>query len=287
MSIKQQQSAVLANIFTLDLKKPMAHNLNLSSLEENRISAGIEVYQRSLLANASRALAITFATVHSFIGESAFNLLVKSYLQSCGKAQYDWGELGIDFAKFINQQACDNSAILSAIAMLDFACHQAERATNIANDLSTLALLNEHDAYQLQINFSAGFTVLALTYPVDIIIAEIKSAFADNSELSLNDISQQLASFSEGKYYYLIWRPNFQAQYQQITVPEYQWLKLWQRNFEATDSQQLSIGKALDNHARNIKQTQDTSELSFSIIDWLPKAITQQLISSISVLNEC
>jgi hypothetical protein len=277
MNLKQQQSQMLSAIFSLE------------SLQENRIqntsdafSAGLSIYQHSLLANANRALAITFATVHSFVGETGFSQLVKAYLQKHLKTQFDWGELGDDFANFIQQQSLPNSDVLAAIATLDFACHHAERAENVEKNLATLSLLNDVDAYQLRLNFSAGFKVIKLDYPADLIITEITNAHenSNDSKLTLSDIAKQLSRYEKGQYHLLVWRPNFQAQYQQITQQEYQWLALWQsavftENIESSMiNEPLSIGGALDkiNHEE------------FSIVAWLPQAIEQQLIHSVSVL---
>ncbi|MGB2741540.1 MAG: DNA-binding domain-containing protein [Cognaticolwellia sp.] len=275
MSIKQQQSQMLSAIFSLDpLQKTMADGIKKSEANEqsNISSAGLAVYQQSLLANATRALAITFASVHSFIGESSFTRLVKNYLRAHLKDHYDWGELGQEFPTFIKQQSIVNNTVLAAIATLDFACHQAERVMDVERDLSTLALLNDVDAYQLDISFTPGFKLLKLQHPVDLIIKNIEGAHEINNKLSLNDITQQLASSDVGEYYYLIWRPNFQAQYQQITWQEYQWLMLWQPEKSLSSNQPLSIGQALDYMANK----------DFLIVDWLPKAIEQQLINSIS-----
>ena len=158
---------------------------------------------------------------------------------------------------------------------MDFACHQAERAEDKVIDLTSLSYLTEHDAYQLKINFSAGFKPLALNYPVDLIIDSIKAAVENNATLTLIDIHKQLSDFESSQHYYLIWRPNFQAQYQQISQQEYQWLQLWQSQ-QTTNEQSLSIGTTLDKVASE----------GFSIVDWLPKAIEQQQISSISKLPE-
>ena len=283
MSIKQQQTQMLSAIFSLEEQKLTMTNIHTCCSPNQNHIAGLRVYQRSLIANANRALAITFATVHSFVGERVFMQLVKAYLQKHAKAQYDWGELGCEFPSFIRHQAIDNNAILAAIAQLDFECHQAERAENVDKDLSTLSLLNDHDAYLLSINFASGFKVLKSNHPVDLVIENIKSAHEKNNKLTLSDINQLLinpeltnakpANTKTNEYYYLIWRPNFQAQYQQITQQEYHWLTLWQSSKSLADGQQLSIGSALD------KTTDD----NFSIIEWLPKAIEQQLISSISI----
>ena len=280
MSLKQQQNQLLSAIFALDNANKITTD-NVTLAQNKGYTAGLEIYQRSLLANANRALAITFATVHSFIGASAFKRLVKSYLQTHLKDAYDWGELGANFASFIKQQKIadlENSAILADIATLDFACHQTERAKNVDKDLASLSLLSNKDAYQLTVNFAAGFKVLTLNYPIDTIIEGIKNTYKKNNTLSVEAIKQQLtrAELAENKtntYHFLIWRPNFQAQYQQVSEEEYQWLALWQSNQAQPINRQLSLGTALDK----------AKAYSFSIVDWLPKAIEQQLINSISI----
>jgi len=275
MSIKQQQTQILSSIFSFDqLQKKKMHNDSAKN-KLHHSTAGLAVYQQSLLANASRALAITFATVHSFIGEVSFTLLAKEYLQASLKDQYDWGELGNTLPAFIKQQGRENNEVLATIAELDFTCHQSERAQDIEQDLTTLSLLSDVEAYQLSINFSAGFRVLKLKYPADLIIEKVKVAAENNDKLSLNDIRLMLADIEAGEYHYLIWRPSFQAQYQQITPQEYQWLALWQSPLLQPSSQQLSIGLALDK----------VTNKDFSIVDWLPKAIGQQLINSISSIE--
>jgi len=292
---------MLSTIFSFDqLTDKKAQNQNTTK-QHHIASAGLAIYQRSLLANASRALAITFATVHSFIGEVSFTLLVKEYLQANLKDQYDWGELGRSLPAFIEQQGQKNNEVLAAIATLDFACHQSERAQDVEKDLTTLSLLSDIDAYQLSINFTAGFKVLKLNYPADSIIEKVKVAAQKNSKITIDDIalllSEAEAETEAGEYHYLIWRPNFQAQYQQITPQEYQWLALWQSALLQPKSLPLSLGLALDDISK--KQAHDkskvdadttdmstadvnTAENGFSIIDWLPQAIEQQLINSIS-----
>lgn len=290
MSIKQQQTQMLSTIFSFDqLQKPKVHDD--STTEQRHVApAGLAVYQQSLLANASRALAITFATVHSFIGEVSFTLLVKDYLQASLKDQYDWGELGHSLSAFILQQGKENNEVLATIAALDFACHQSERAQDIEKDLATLSLLSNVDAYQLSINFAAGFKVLKLNYPADFIIEKVKSAAEKNSTITLDDIALLLAETEAGEYHFLIWRPNFQAQYQQITPQEYQWLALWQSALSQPNSPQLSLGLALDKITKKQIKNKSTAYINtadndFSVIDWLPQAIEQQMINSISSIE--
>ena len=282
MTLANQQSALLSTLFS----QLPPHSDTQANMQ------GLSIYQYSLLANAVRALTITFATVASFIPEVTFSALVKEYLKKELKEQYDWGTWGASFPAFINSNVDSNASLLAEIAALDLACHQCERAKNQPRDLASLALLSSHDAYQLSLTFSAGARCLKSAFPLDEIITEIKMQSAAQSHtgqsnatqnhFSLTDISTILTKASQRHehsireedtdnfYYYVIWRPQFQAQYAQISQAEYQWLNLWLTHHSSSP---LSIGQALD----------EVSASSFSIVDWLPKNIEQQLLSAVQL----
>ncbi|WP_281558126.1 putative DNA-binding domain-containing protein [Thalassomonas sp. RHCl1] len=271
MALEHQQSSLLEAIFSQT--RPGAP-----------ITAqGLAIYQRSLLNNACFALKITFATVHSFVGEAVFQGLVKNYLQTGFKSEYDWGEFGFDFPHFIAGQAINHAALLASLAELDYACHQCERSENISRDLDSLNLLSGQDPYRLSLSLSAGTRVVKSAFPLDVIINEMTQLSKENPSLTLKEIDMHLGFCSQkyrGKsqdsnrenngdkgFYYLVWRPHFQAQYASITAAEYQWLQLW---LSAKPDRALSLGQALDQVSED-----------FAIVDWLPKAIEQQQLNGV------
>jgi len=310
--LKEQQSALLHLVFSQQhpqCKSQQGSQFNLRGNSQKKsnealqnanfensttFNKGLAIYQHSLLANASRALAITFATVHSLVGKKQFDYLVKMYLQVEFKQQYDWGEFGRSFSAFISEKAVEsklsNASLLSSVAALDFACHQCERSENSLTNLETLNLLTEHDAYHLKIQFSAGMQVICADFPLDEFMQNISQLADKTRTSSFNDVELLMAQFSQqhlgiktckttkeigatDTYYYLIWRPHFQAQYVQITLVEFDWFSLWLSEGGNAD---LSIGNALD------KMGPDT----FSFIDWLPSAIEQQQISAIYIADK-
>jgi len=291
MTLNKQQSHLLSAIFSQQLSPEIDdNNVDIENASNDQLNQqGLQIYQQSLLANATRALTITFATSASLIGEVLFRDLVKEYLLCELKSQYDWGEWGENFATFISNSHVANSKLLADIAALDFACHQCERAQNQDSDLTSMQLLSSVDAYQLSIVLCTGATLLKSNFPLDEIITEIQTANKEKSNFSLLDITKLLTNFNakyggdttqgnrqlsaEGiakEYYFIVWRPEFQAQYAQVERVEYQWLRFW---LMKTSSKTLSIGQALD----------EMSSKNFSIIDWLPKAIEQQLLSAIKL----
>ncbi|WDE08548.1 putative DNA-binding domain-containing protein [Thalassomonas viridans] len=271
MTLEHQQSALLEAIFS----QP--------GPGEPLTAKGLAVYQKSLLHNASFALKITFATVHSFVGEAVFQELVAGYLQTGLKSEYDWGEFGLDFPQFIAGQAINHAALLGSLAGLDYACHQSERSEDASRDLESFNLLAGQDPYLLSLSLSAGTRVLSSAFPLDAIITDMQKLNTEETPLAFSEIDKQLSYYSQKyprkqqdnskvnaddeQFYYLVWRPHFQAQYTRITAAEYQWLQLW---LSAEDDPALSLGQALD------KAGED-----FSIVDWLPKAIEQQLLNAV------
>lgn len=267
--LSQQQSVLLKAIFSGE----NLHNMP----SENK---GLEIYQRSLIANAARALSITFATIHSYLGKKTFDVIVEEYLKTELKQEYDWGEFGQTFPQFIERQGINNAYLLSQLAQLDFICHKSERSQDVEVDLSTLNLLSEYDAYELYMTFCSGIALMQSSIPLDEVNNTITELTQEQKINQLDDVTQQLTEFStkykngntqnSTPYCFVIWRPDFQAQYTRITAEEYQWIHIL---LDKSRKQKASIGQALD-------EIQDTE---FSLIEWLPKAIKEQLINGIYI----
>ena len=63
---------------------------------------GLDIYRRNLLANAQRALSITFPTVFELLGSSVSKNLVYQFLRLSPPSQGDWSQWGEDFPQFIS-----------------------------------------------------------------------------------------------------------------------------------------------------------------------------------------
>lgn len=270
--LNQQQSDLLTVIFS-------GESL-FDSLPENNIkNQGLEIYQYSLIANAARALSITFATVHSYMGKKAFSALVELYLQAELKHEYDWGEFGSTLPHFISTQPIEHADLFSQLARLDLLCHESERSKDVNTDLTTLNLLSEYDAYELYITLSSGIRLMQSTLPLDEINNTITQLTEEQKITKLDDVTQFITEFSSEYidnnnddliYNFVIWRPDFQAQYTRITTAEYQWFKLL---LNTQNKEKISLGEALDK----------ISNEDFSFVDWLPKVIKEQLINGLTV----
>ncbi len=266
-----QQTELLSAIF---MQLP---NHETSFDKSNHINNnGLIIYQRSLIGNASKAMAITFTTLHSFVGENVFTQLVQQYLIEELRTDYDWGEFGYNFPDFIAKQIINNASLLAAMASLDFMCHQSERSENIEVDLTSLNLLSSHDAYDLKLTLSSGTFILSSQFPLDVIISEMAELSEENTGWTLTDVEVKLSEYSlkyqeSNIFYFVVWRPNFQAIYAQIDQTEFNWLKA----IIYTNNKEDSLGHILD------KQ----NEQNFSFVEWLPEAIQKQQLNSIKTLS--
>lgn len=269
--LDQQQSDFLKAVF---LGNCVQSSSDKVSIEEK----GLEVYQYSLIANTARAFSITFATAHSYMGKKAFDELVASYLKIELKTEYDWGEFGKTFPDYISTQKIEHAFLLSELAKLDLLCHQAERSKDVTSDLTTLNLLSEHDAYELYITLNSGMALMQSSIALDDLNQTITQLTEEGRITQLSDVTKVLNEFSSEFntskndneiYNFVVWRPDFQAQYTRITDEEYQWLSLLMDKGKIIKN---SIGQALD----------EINNENFSLVEWLPKAIQEQLINGIT-----
>ena len=298
-TLSKSQNDLVEAIFSLQNSLELESSLEPTNSLELRGSAqqqaGLAIYQNNMLANGRRALSITFAYTSKLLGLSNFNQLADLYLTNSLKTQYDWGEYGKDFPEFIEQNTELSStehelttALVAELARFDLNLHQATRAINIEPDLTTLALLEQVDAYQLTILLASGSRVFQCQY--DIVglarqLDNIESQGVDLHQQTMLENLQQLGDKSlllpltdkamesdlvETSQCVFIWRPMFKAQFETVTQSQYLWLQ--------KQLQQQSIGAALD-------ELIALERNDFSLLEWLPKAIQQEQLTSIKKLN--
>jgi len=230
-------------------------------------SQGLAAYQRSLAANAKRALEISYPTIAQLIGDG-FSALSREFLQDHPLTGGDWGEWGGELSTWLaNKAELADYPYLSDCAQLDWFHHQSERAVNVALDLDSLALLADGDAYQFNVVLASGTFLLDSQQPVvDIWIAH--QATDQNNEqadalfkLAVQSIAEQKAQTA------LVWRPQWKAQIQALDPTEFLWL------------QQLLTGQSLGTALDNVSHT------DFNFETWLPSALQQGLFCGIKPIT--
>lgn len=229
---------------------------------------GLAVYRRSLCANATRALRISFPTVKQLVGEDSFVLLSRRFLKQHPFTGGDWGAWGHTFSGWIAQQLeLKAYPYLGDCAQLDWECHIAERATDDQTDLESLGLLAHLSPYQLKFRFCAGSALVNSDYPIVAIWrAHQSERLLDNSTKVLFDKFGE-SGVQNNAETALVCRPVWQAQVKAITELEYAWLRQTLHGG--------SIGAALDRMQGS----------SFSLEQWLPEAIANRLVCGIDQLT--
>ncbi len=230
-------------------------------------SPGLMAYQRSLAANAKRALAISYPTISQLVGDG-FSALSHEFLQDYPLTAGDWGEWGSELPLWLaGKTALTNYPYLSDCAQLDWFCHQSERAANVALDLESLSLLAEQDASQLEVVLASGVFLLASSHPVvDIWQAHQSSQQNDEATPALFAAAAQSIAAQKSQFA-LIWRPQWKAQVRVIDETEFLWL------------QQLLAKQPLTTALDNMSHT------NFNFETWLPKALQAGLFCGIKPAN--
>lgn len=230
-------------------------------------SQGLAAYQRSLAANAKRALAISYPTIAQLVGDG-FSALSREFLQHHPLTGGDWGEWGGELPAWLaNKAELADYPYLSDCAQLDWLCHHSERAANVALDLDSLALLADGDAYQFNVVLASGTFLLDSQHPV-VDIWNAHQASNQNNEqagelfkLAAQSIAEQQAQTA------LVWRPQWKAQVQAIDATEFLWL------------QQLLAGQPLGSALDKVSHT------DFNFESWLPAALQKGLFCGIALRN--
>ena len=130
-----------------------------------------------------------------------------------------------------------------------------------------MVLLSQRDPYQIKLRFCGGAAILPSPHP----IVDIWNAhhLANHEGFSAADLFAKAAqSIAQQKpQAALVWRPQWKAQVQMVTAPEYLWLR--------HTLQGRSLGNALD----------DVKNTDFSFETWLPQAMQTGLLCGIDPLT--
>jgi len=223
---------------------------------------GLAIYRRNLQANAVRALQISYPTVLKLIGDDLFVYAVEQLLKTDPPNSGDWGLWGGSFPELLESLISLNEfPYVIDIARLDFLMHIQGREKDTVINMASMTLLAEYDLDQLQLVLNPAIRILESNYPlIEIYNANNQPEYAGEF---LNKAQQKLASIIGGNC--LIYRPQFKPLIREVGSTELNWLRLIQQG--------KSIGQTLD---ELLIQDQE-----FSLENWLPLAIQQNLIFSL------
>ena len=196
-SLAAQQSALLQTLFaqpaalhpenTMHFIASQAINTLARSINEGK-NRGLQVYQANAEVLALRSLQASYPVVHQLIGDDAFALLARDLWHHAPPTRGDvaqWGSGLADLISCIQQLA--NEAYLPDVARIEWALHQAATAADATADLSSLALLTQHDPDTLTLQLAPGTAVLYSPHPA----ASVVTAHLYTSP-AFDDVGQKL-----------------------------------------------------------------------------------------------
>jgi hypothetical protein len=222
---------------------------------------GIEIYRRNLLANAQRALMITFPTIFELLDSDVSESLVSQFLRISPPNQGDWTQWGEQFPYFLSTtEVGGNYPYLADCATLDWQVHCALHGSDQVIAQTSLQVLSDSEPEQIFIEFNHNVKILKTKYPlIDIFHAHHHEEEAKRTQ-ALNNAKNALSK-APVEQVVMIYRPEFQPKVATLTASESSlMLCLLDGN---------SLGQSLD----TIKDDSD-----FSFEQWLVNAIERNLI---------
>ena len=255
-----QQQALMAAIFQQGDETERATS---SSQFEG---PGLAIYQKNLLASATRALQISFPTILQLIGEDVFEYATQQLLNTSPPSHGDWGLWGQDFPKLLNSiEVLQSYPFVPDSARLDFALHKLARQCDQTVKLESFNLLADWPLEKLQLVLNTNLVMMNSDYPIVDLYGLHENGHKQGSDPLLRSLVQQKLKDGTGQKA-LLYRPHYKAKVRELDEAEYYWLTLIQLG--------VSMGTAMD--AMTSKGFKD-----FSLETWLPTALQDKLITGL------
>ena len=160
---------------------------------EARARRGLGAYRVNARASAERALAASFGTLQTMLGEADFEALSRAFFQQHPPLRGDLGEWGADLPGFIEQQTGLSAwPYLADCARLDWALHQCERAADAEFDAASLARLGDTDPALLHIEWLPGSALIESRWPLALIYAAHHVDAAQHSDAAFAAVREAL-----------------------------------------------------------------------------------------------
>lgn len=236
---------------------------------------GINIYRRNLIANAERALRITFPTIFALLDSDISEGLVKDFLKHSPPIHGDWAQWGEIFSDFIRiNNITGEHGYLADCAKLDWHIHCALQGKDQVLDQGSLQRLSDTEPETIQIILNANVTLLETPYPINDIyqahhhsVSSERESAMKRAQIALSVIDRETAEsrLSEDnatkESLVMVYRPEYQPKVITLT------------HSDAAFMLCLRAGKSLSASLDTVSHYND-----FSFEKWLVTAITQNLI---------
>lgn len=222
---------------------------------------GINIYRRNLLANAQRALSISYPTIFELLDGDVSDNLTHQFLKRSPPHQGDWAQWGETLANFVATTGVgDDYPYLSDCAALDWHIHCALHGKDQTFDRSSLQLLGDIEPEHIIVEFNQNVTLLKTQYPITDIFQAHHHSIESQRAVAMNK-AQEALSLTPVEHIVMVYRPEFQPQVTKLTTREGEFMRC------------LMSGKSL---AQSLDVVSHDCDFSFE--KWLITAIEHNLI---------
>lgn len=255
-TLAAQQQALLAALFVWPPDDAID---NIATYAGNTRARGLKAYQANGHASAERSLQAAYPVLMQLIGQESLHALARAVWHAQPPLLGDLAQWGAGLCDFVGaSEQLAGEPYLADIARVEWALHTCASAANQPQDLTSFALLMQHEPSELQLQLVPGCAVVASAWPV----ASIMSAHLTH-EPSLAEAGQRLrAGVGEAA---VIWRADLRPRVRAATAGEADFLLALVAGH--------SLGNALD----------AAPALDFNA--WLPMAVQTQLLLGARVLT--
>lgn len=181
-----------------------------------------QAYVAGAHANAERALAGCFPTVQQLLGDESFAAMARDYWHRHPPLRGDMAWLGEGLPSFISQSPqLSSEPYLADVAQLEWALNRCEAAADAPPEVTTLALLVDHDPQALRLQLAPGAVLISSTHPiVTIWQAHHEPADANDPFAAVREAFAQ----QQGEHA-LVWRQEWRARVQAVDAPTMHFLQ--------------------------------------------------------------
>ena len=171
---------------------------------------GINIYRRNLLANAKRALSISFPTLFALLDSDISEDISQQFLKSSPPTQGDWAQWGEALPSFITTTQVGHEYLyLGDCTVLDWHVHCALHGVDQVLEQASLQLLGQCEPEHLYIEFNSNVKLLKTAYPIVDIFYAHHSDDKLQRKAYMNKAQAALTS-SLKEQTVMIYRPEFQ-----------------------------------------------------------------------------
>lgn len=190
-----------------------------NSIQGGGLGAGprLEIYRNNVFTNLREALRAVYPVIDRLVGEAFFNYAADWFISIQASTSGDVEDFGMEFAEFLAHfPAAQGLSYLPDVARLEWACHQAFYAADLASlSISGLSDIPPEEFNQLRFRMHPASALLASSYPVQRIWEVNQPSFAGDQDVDL----------AQGGVKLLIIRRGFQIELQALGTGEFAMLE--------------------------------------------------------------